>query len=211
MKTRVFLYAVILGIISSFLSACKPRNAITRPPMSATVMKFKNPEHKSYILANYFEGKDCIMGMRFNRYEQPVGEAGDQPYWELSDNWLLVDWKWGTFPYNAGLVILTELTWDQFRVDSTIISHIPSWPLSEPHVEQPVEKIWYINLSNLKEYSNASYDVQLIDYLWSNISLEDNYIDTMDSIWTVVQRDLSVAIENGDLAHINDDKYNPYK
>ena len=199
---------ILISVTLVLFTACN-QNGATRPVMCATVMKFKQPEYKDYILANHFEGEDFISAMRFNRYERPVGKAGDSPYWELSNDWLLVDWKWGTFPYNAGLTLLTELTWDQFEVDSTNISHIPRWSLSEPHLMYPVRKIYYISLVNLKGYSGALYDVQLIEYLWgapdsilikdTTYDYENNHIEIMDSIWTILQRDLSVENENGDL------------
>lgn len=216
MKAKNFLSGImVLGLIFSFCIGCN-RPGEVEYSTKVIVLKFKKPEYKNYILANYHEGADYISAARGNRCEAPTGEAGYSPYWELPDNWLLVDWKWYNFPYDAGLTLLTEQPWEKFN--GGIHPPFPQWPLSEPHIFQPVEKIYYIKLDNLEKYSNASYSAEMKWYIYCTnnetdiIHLSDitkclcEMSDTMDSIWSVLQRDLSVAIENGDLEHINDRK-----
>ena len=49
-------------VCMSFCSTgCSNRNADLQPEASAVVLKFKNPDYKNYILANYFEGKDLVL------------------------------------------------------------------------------------------------------------------------------------------------------
>ena len=198
-------------VCMSFCSTgCSNRNADLQPEASAVVLKFKNPDYKNYILANYFEGKDKILGTRYNMCGEPIGNTGYSPYWELPNDWLLVDWKWRNFPYNAGLTLLTELTWDKFEIDTTVSSGIPSWPLSEPHVLQPVDKILYIKALNLESYSKTTFPNKLMAALMGK-DISDEYTncevpEKMDSLWTILQNALSIAIENGDLEHINEDK-----
>ena len=202
---------IAIVIISLSMCGCNQKNAPVPEPF-AVVLKFKNPDYKNYILANYFEGEDFICGMRYNTCEEPIGQSGYSPYWELPEDWLLVDWKWQNFPYNAGLTLLTELTWDKFEIDTTNISGIPTWPLTEPHLFQPVEQILYINAFHLENYCGVEFPEDLIPVLWGK-TIELPPCENpakMDSLWTFLQEQLTFAIENGDLEHINDEKYNPY-
>lgn len=203
---------IAMVIISLSFFGCK-QNEDPDPGPLAVVLKFKNPDYKNYILANYFEGQDKILGMRYYSCEEPIGQTGYSPYWELPNDWLLVDWNWRYFPYNAGLTLLTELTWDKFEIDTTNNSGIPSWPLTEPHLFQPVEQILYINAIHLENYCGVKLPLDLIPYLWGKTPEYYSPCENpakMDSLWTILQEKLTFAIENGDLEHINDEKYNPY-
>ena len=97
---------IAMVIISLSFFGCR-QNEDPDPGPLAVVLKFKNPDYKNYILANYFEGEDKILGMRYYSCEEPIGQTGYSPYWELPNDWLLVDWNWQYFPYNAGLRSLT--------------------------------------------------------------------------------------------------------
>ena len=219
--SQILAIVVILIFTSNLLTGCE-QNA-SAPPPSVTILKLKQPIYKNYILANYFSGGDSIILMRARRCEEPTGQAGYSPYWELPDGWLLVDWKWFSFPYNAGLALLTEQTWDKAEYRDG--KQFPQkWPVSEPHILQPVEKIYYIKAEDLAKYANTKYPDMLVRLI-SGYGLEYGGVecstdagstcfceqsDLADSLWTIVQNDLSVAIKNGDLEHINDKKYNPY-
>ena len=219
MKRSLFFCSIAFLFLVSvcIFFGCNDRVEATEPQMSVTLIKFKQPEYKNYILANKFKGDDYICGMRFNKCELPIGEAGFSPYWELPDNWLLVDWKWYLFPYNANLVLLTDLTWEQFEVDSSKISRVPTWSLSEPYITDPIENVYYIKVDNLEKYSNSTYGQEmksLIDRTFKEESYnqlkEGNCIcemaDVYDNIWALLQADLSTAIQNGDLEQVKDAK-----
>ena len=104
-------------------------------------------------------------------------------------------------------------SWDKFEIDTTNNSGIPSWPLTEPHLFQPVEQILYINAFHLENYCGVKLPLDLISYLWGKTPEYYSPCENpakMDSLWTILQEKLTFAIENGDLEHINDEKYNPY-
>lgn len=206
-KNNILLISILSAIIGFIFSSCEEHTYASRPRPYVVVLKFEQPDYKNYILANYFDGDDKILGMRYNRCREAIGAAGDSPYWELPQNWLLVDWKWNGFPYNSGLCLLTELTWDKFEIDTTNISGIPSWPLTEPHLLHPVENILYVQVEYLASYLGIkySYDVlNVVDGIYSDSLCKQ--CELGDSIWAILQNDLSSAIESGDLEHINDYK-----
>lgn len=189
------------------------------PPLSVTVLKLKKPEYKNYVLASRFNdsGNECFESLRGNLCKDPIGQSGYSPYWELSDNWLLVDWKWGDFPY-AISAVLTEQTWDKYEWEG--VTNSTKWSLTEPHEDNPIEKIHYIYIDHLETYSNTHYGEEMHRLISETI--QDGIIssdgkcicdisDKMDSIWTVFQTELNNVIVNNDLEHINDRKYEPVK
>lgn len=210
-KSLLLMFAVT-QVIGISLTGCKRKETPTPEP-SAVIIKFKVPEYKDYILANYVEGEENIYCTRYNNCGEPIGKTGYSPYWELPGEWLLVDWKWSGFPYNAGLTLLTEQTWDKLGMAKTTGSGIPFWSLAEPHIFQPVEKILYINVFHWEKYSGAKYPDELVSALWEHKTEGEikpcEEPEKMDGYWEILQQDLSAAIKNGDLEHINDDKYAP--
>ena len=219
MKKKNFSLSHILALVVISVFTCNLLTGCERgaasPVPGVYVLKLKQPIYKNYILANYFSGTDSICLMRARRCMEPVGQKGYSPYWELPDGWLLVDWKWLHFPYNAGLALLTEQTWDKAEYRDGMRPP-QNWPISEPHILQPVEKIYYIKAGNLEKYANTKYPDLLRLLIWgagleyagvecgtdagSTCFCEQS--DLADSLWTIIQNDLSVAIENGDLKEI---------
>ena len=199
-KNLQMVIMLMIGIcITGGLRACKDKNS-PESEAHVVVMKFKKAEYKNYILANYLEGTDSIVATRFNRCEKAVGQTESSPYWELPNDWLLVDWKWFNFPYNAGLTVLTGKTWNQ-------CDHLlQRWPLTEPHEFQPVEEILYIRAEALAKYSNTSYNADLLSLMNGNLDEDGTNICDMsnraDSLWAIVYRHLSIAIEKGDLQEL---------
>ena len=188
------------------------------------VMKFKQPEYKDNVLAYYFFGGDSLYGISDNRCEDPIGKTKSYPYWELPNGWLLVDWKWMNLPYldfgGAEKVLLTNQTWDEFKGYSANNANIPTWPLSEPHIMEPLEDFFCILPNKLEKYCQSTYGEKMKENIYTtqfciNDSTDSSgkclceIADTMDSIWTILQRDLSVAIENGVLERVSR-RYNPY-
>ena len=210
MKIEKATYLSVLLLLSLCLLGCKDKNA-PEIPGEIIIMKFKQPENKIYILGHY-PGGDIINTIRVNRCAECVGQATNMPYWELSNDWLLLDWKWYDIPHGtnrliSGYTVLTNLTWDQY--EQGITPPFQTWSFSEPHVFDPIEAICFIQPDTLEKYSHATYGTKVKDL----ISATENWnaaeklglctmADTMDSIWTILQRDLSVAIENGDLGKI---------
>ena len=199
-KTSFMLGSLTLLCALCLLNGCEKPNEMTLKPM-VVVLKMKKPEYKDNILVNYHKGDSVIQAMRFNQYGEPAGKSGYSPYWELPDNWLLVDWKWRGFPYDAGLTLLTELTWEKYPTYTGL--PLPTWPLSEPHVFQPLEKGCYVSGKKLAEYSNDDNIQYRIDGMMHVTFAQPNVVQLGDSIWTIVQSYLSTAIENGDLEKLS--------
>ena len=199
MKTKLCLIigmVLIMGLIVG-LCGCNGKNS-PEPEKYVVIMKFKQPEYKNFILANYLDGSSNLVATRFNNCGEPKGKSGSSPYWELPNDWLLVDWKWNNFPYDAGLTLLTEQTWD--KLDNSGTLPLPNWPLTEPHVFQPVEKIDYVKITKLQDYVNAKYSTEVLGLSPAKDSLSICEMqDEMDRIWSILQSDLSTAIKNGDL------------
>ena len=209
MKSKnCFMPFLLLAAILVCFAACEKKSYDVEPPTHVTVLKFKKPEYKNYILVNSGSTDSIVVAMRFNSCEEPVGKSGYSPYWELPDDWLLVDWKWPIFPYKVGLVVLTNQTWDKYPQKEQL--PLPKWSLlSEPYVRQPVEKMLHIGVEKLAEYNNVIYPDTMIGFMDNGVGRDGCDIcfcensDLADSLWTVVQTHLSVVIENGDLEKLN--------
>lgn len=211
MRTKVLTMSLLaMGLLAVFcLSGCEKKQnekekTVTPPYAVISIMKLKQPDYKPYIIAYYPEGiSDSIYAVRSNKYGEPVGKSGYSPYWDLKDGWLLVDWKWGpTFPYWEGAVLLTEEPWGN-------LTHLlQTWPKETPHISDPIAEHYYVQASKLAAYCNKSYD-DILNYIDNPLSMDFDpavHIDLLDSIWTILQKDLSAVIANGDLAKITQDQ-----
>ena len=208
---RFYISCATFFILFSFLGCKRP--TLYSPGKEIIVIKFKQQEYREYILAQRLEPKDRLTAIGVNRCKDFVDQENFYPYWNLPDNWLLLDWKWFDVPHGFvtfGFVLLREQTWD--KLDFSHQSQ--SWPLSEPHINNPIEAIYYINPSTLEAYSSANYDSdmeELINATWNWPMAEKLRLceisDTMDSIWAILQNDISVAIENGDIDNLTNQKY----
>ena len=223
MKTITRIICVAIGIACTTFWGCHNKNNPQKDSVGIIVLKLKQPEYKDYILGIQKEKSDYIEALAINRCDETPNLSDHYPYWGLSNGWLLTDWRWYDLPHGTNsnmsiYTILTEKKWDSLNLVFGPSAESQTWPLTEPHASDPIETIYYIKASNLEKYSNASYGPRMIQLIeatdrWNSAEDLDlcGKVETMDSIWTILQRDLSIAAENGDLGHINDDKYNPYK
>ncbi len=217
MKNK-FIYAVCVMAVTMFC-ACgpDPEPGPMAEPLghSVYVVKLAKPEYKDLVLVerSSHSGYEACC---FNRCAEPAGKAGCSPYWELPNGWLLVDWKWtGFYGFKYSATALTKQTWDKYEGLDTK-GNPKKWLLTEPHTkENAVEEFQEIVVPCLENYSHAHYGenaVRLLKQYFAcqhtrNISMRDN-LDQMDSIWTILQRDLSAAIEKGELNEIGS-QYEP--
>lgn len=192
----VWLLSVIVALTA--FSSCEKGGNEALPSENITVMKLTKPEYKDFIIA--YAAKDSLIAYRTNRTGLD-GKSGDSPYWELSENWLLVDWKWNyPFPSLGGAVLLEDITWDK-------LTHaLQTWSLETPHISQPIESVYYIKTSKIAEMLAKTYDSELINHVVnrpsstaSDAEKKEEIIKTMDDIWTILQADLSTIIEQGNL------------
>ena len=208
MKTNVttVISALIIGACMMFaLNGCEDKNALPREQVA--VLKLKKPEYKNNILAFYYNGDDSIVATRFNHCEAPVGRAGYSPYWELPDDWLLVDWKWQGFPYpdKGRNVLLVNQTWEKYPSEAF---PLPKWPVLEPYISNPIDELVWVQIPALEEYSKTQYSYELKALVLGKLHVSDTiclceYSDRADSSWAVLQKSISDVIQNGDLMKLS--------
>lgn len=200
----VWLLSVIVALTA--FSSCEKGGNEALPSDAITIMKLKKPEYKDYIIATLVNGADSITAYRANRTGL-IGKSGYTPYWELPENWLLVDWKWLSFPFHplADNVLLENETWDK-------LTYLQKWPLETPHISQPIVSVYYIKASYLAEFLGKTYEAELIEHVIDRPSgatdadKKEEIVQTMDDTWTIFQTDLSSVIEQGDLEKLLDVK-----
>ena len=201
-------------MVMTFLCACgsdpEPGENIHEPIGNAVyIVRLTKPEYKEMVLADRCKGG--YVSYCTNKYGEPIGKAGYSPYWELPDGWMLVDWKWsGFYLINYGeITALTKQTWDIY--DGLDAKGNPQkWLLTEPHTkENAVSGFDEIPVPYLEAYSQEHYGeetVHLLKQHFSGLQMCDQS-EKMDSIWTILQTELSIVIEKGDLDNLW--KYEP--
>jgi hypothetical protein len=213
MKHLNFYNIMLAAFISVSLCGCEQKNTpqteVPEPPLSITVIKFKQPEYKNYILAANLRDSKGFEATRGYLCDEPIGKTGISPYWDLEDGWVMVDWNWPGFPY-AISTALTEQTWDNFVWPGNE-GKWPNWPETEPHTGYPFSHLLYISVANLEIYSNAHYGKEMIRLIHAPIKGEAvcSISPKMDSVWTVLQSNLNDAIKKGELEKINNKEYEP--
>ena len=171
------------------------------------LIKFKQVEYKNNVLAHDTEYKDYLYPA-FSMYcGGVIPQMGSTPYLDLPDGWLLLDWKWYYMEIESPCVIMTDLTWAQVEFPDSILL---KFPYSEDCINDPVEKLYSVDLHSIEKYSSATYGEtmnrlvhNLVDphayYYYDEIKSPCELENTMDSIWSILQQDFAVAITNGDI------------
>ena len=207
MKPKSFLVPILLLAISFVfcLSSCERENMDTANPY-LVIVKFKKPEYKNYICARYNEG-DSVMTLNLMDRAQlcpdAVGKSGCSPYWELPEEWLLVDWKWAQYlVYIHDVVLLTGQTWN--TIEYPITTPQLTWPASISYISRPIADRKYIDIIKLEEYGATTIfeNESGREIPWAENPCPCEYVEYVqnwDKIWSLVQGLLSQAIENGDL------------
>ena len=199
-RQLLFLACIILclGMIS-----CKYQNK-PMPTAGMKVIKFTKPEYKNYILAH--RGDGGIVAARFNYCGDVEGVSGCSPYWELPDNWLLVDWKWVLFPNGIRPTILIGKTWEEYPKKPEETMPLPSWPMSEPHDSSPIKTYYFVTAEALAKYIGTTYSYRAMQVMRGGLGSDSTsfcyHAEEADSIWSVAWKHLSIAIQNGDLDKI---------
>lgn len=204
MKYIRHILLVFLSVI--LLCSCENKNhenSFDPVPVSVTikVLKFKNPEYKNYVLANISSNGNGYTILRSSSCDEPIGKSGFSPYWELSNDWLLVDWKWPGFPNNDDPVLLVDEPWGNIQ------SANQTWSSETPHIADPIDSMLNISVNELDAYfymkGGIRYGEAFYYYIYrSSIECISNQYEEMDNVWSILQRDLSIVIENGDLEQL---------
>ena len=191
MKKLLFV-TCILGIMIG-LCSCKSNPGATEPRDKIWIIKLQKPEYKNFVIANYNSG-DSISALRFNQLGEPLGKSGYSPYWELTDDWLLIDWKWHNFPYLAGDVVILDEPWQN------LTHHLQKWHKDVPHVAYPVTAIYTFEAKQLAAYfQKEEYEYIEPKYREALTMGKDLFVAKKDSVWTILQQDLTELIKNNAL------------
>ena len=227
MKTMVsnVLILTICGVMMFLTNGCIPWGPGGYPEQDCVrLIKFTDPSYKDYILA-YAQrgpghpnatGKENVGVMRFNicvahpgNYYAPkwiydFPESHRNPYWELPNDWLLIDWRWKLFPYDRETSVIINKKWDEFYEGAW------GWPREMVIDEYPIAEWKNVNISHIAKHIEKTYSEEMI-FLLNEISCAGSHLDSiygydfclcevphiMDSIWTILQQDLSDYIEDG--------------
>ena len=114
---------------------------------SLTILKFKKPEYKDYILTNRFDEYFCIHPspkyMPKGCWENMQGRC---PFHELKQGYVLVDWRWTSWfaPTILFESYKAQDTWNQI------------WPLDTPHDSNPIVEKYEITIEDFDFYTGDS-------------------------------------------------------
>lgn len=160
MKTNHLIY--IMAFIANMMAACssqpvpkpeKPKNLI----MGMTIVQFSSPHYMEYVVAEerplwpsdeIWKDNDLpVPDSVINRYIiRSIGGTcqefflGTSPYIELTDNFYLVDWKWGNFIYSPTNVLL-DVKWKDVN------NRLELWDLRTDLISDKADKflkVWAI-------------------------------------------------------------------
>ena len=193
MKTRNIM-AILLLICIGVVSCKEPSPSYIPPVETIVVVKFKKTEYKDYVLVNVVDLNkgDSISMTEYNSDfilpTSAVNLYGTSPYIELTNGYLLVDWKWYNFVSSSKQAIV-KTKW----VDLTDIH--ACWPLSEVYIEHPIEQYCVIPIGSLEIRCDG-------DFHWADIDISTTPIT--ESQWNAYseseKNDLQTLISHNDQA-----------
>ena len=205
----------------------------TLPPpnlsSSIRLIKFKDASDKDYILANYVPiGKystgeyaqmmshNMCTSHRHHNYMAVWNfnfpESHHLPYWELTNGWLLIDWRYYSFPHYKDQTVTLKQKWETlYEYDSWF------FPKDMIRHKKPISEWIEVDLHQLETFLEKTYSTEVLQLVNQTKNIGEFYDDTqgncaceipdkLDSIWSVFQADLSNFIEAGN--RITDIKVN---
>lgn len=143
-----------LLIIALFFLSCDNSPAINKPDfyiMSINFIHVSNKEYLNYVVAekapvvfDTLQGKNGRITIETTKEGYKIRDdgwvcqelyLGNSPYIHLTDDYYIIDWKWGNFiyePYN----VLLDLKWSEIKDRQEI------WDLDYPKVSLNCKIIW---------------------------------------------------------------------
>lgn len=201
MKTKHFF--VVAYILCALCIICCNRQPFTNPYTNyVTVIKLEKTEYKQYVLApeSGYTGKAGFYG------DANIFGDGASPYWELQDDYLLIDWRWYMFPRYQTTYYLIFEPWT--AQNSYAWSENNTWRLDTcQYIKNPIKRRYDIDITKVNEYLGTA-ELYQKDYgethrmhLIDTKLLEEFRAQTthMDSVWTYTQAQLNTIIEQGKL------------
>lgn len=201
MKTKHF-FVVAYILCALCIIGCN-RQPFTNPYTNyVTVIKLEKTEYKQYVLApeSGYTGKAGFYG------DANIFGDGASPYWELQDDYLLIDWRWYMFPRYQTTYYLIFEPWT--AQNSYAWSEDNTWRLDTcQYIKNPIKRRYDIDITKVNEYLGTA-ELYQKDYgethrmhLIDTKLLEEFRAQTthMDSVWTYTQAQLNTIIEQGKL------------
>ena len=201
MKTKHFF--VVAYILRALCIIGCNRQPFTNPYTNyVTVIKLEKTEYKQYVLApeSGYTGKAGFYG------DANIFGDGASPYWELQDDYLLIDWRWYMFPRYQTTYYLIFEPWT--AQNSYAWSENNTWRLDTcQYIKNPIKRRYDIDITKVNEYQGTA-ELYQKDYgethrmhLIDTKLLEEFRAQTthMDSVWTYTQAQLNTIIEQGKL------------
>lgn len=193
-------FIIIACLLCLFGTISCNRHSETAPYSDyVTVIKFDNPEYKQYVLAfqSGVSGKADLSG------SGNIFDDGTLPYWDLADDYLLIDWRWYMFPrYETTYLIFEPWT------DQNIYAFGDGWRLDTcQYIKNPIKRRYNIDMARVNEYLGTTelYDLDYEETHGEHLEDTDRFDEFraqtahMDSVWTYTQQQLNVVIEQGKL------------
>lgn len=219
MKNNSYLITLSICLLIMFITTgC----STPMPNLSHTVrlIKFKDASDKDYILANYVPiGKystgeyaqmmshNMCTSHRHHNYMAVWNfnfpESHHLPYWELTNGWLLIDWRYYSFPHYKDQTVSLKQKWETlYEYDSWF------FPKDMIRHKKPISEWIEVDLHQLETFLEKTYSIEVLQLVNQTKNAGDFYeVDAgycsceipekLDSIWSVIQTDLSAFIEAG--------------
>ena len=219
MKNNSYLITLSICLLIMFITTgC----STPMPTLSHTVrlIKFKDASDKDYILANYVPiGKystgeyaqmmshNMCTSHRHHNYMAVWNfnfpESHHLPYWELTNGWLLIDWRYYSFPHYKDQTVTLKQKWETlYEYDSWF------FPKDMIRHKKPISEWIEVDLHQLETFLEKTYSTEVLQLVnqtknaWDFYDVDDGYCsceipEKLDSVWSVIQTDLSAFIEAG--------------
>lgn len=157
-------------------------------------------------------------------WDYSILERPHNPYWELPDGWFLIDWAWIQYPLD-GDVLLSDISWDRYDGH-----HV--FDKSEPHIKGNIfeekREVLSVDLMHYSHPDGQYIEIvskvrdslgNYVEKIYPNEAAYHRHLcfiptvsdeseclcensEEKDNFWSIIQSQLAIAIENGDLDKI---------
>ena len=182
MKIR-FLLPIFLCLI--ILSACDNHPQGKPGIQQFYILKFKDPVYKDYILTNnhgtFFASTPYKDGVPNGCWETMQGR---NPYISLSDDYVLVDWRWA-INWNNEVVVF--IPWQER------ISWTQHWDTAVAHVNNPISTMYECTVQKFDEEMGNVFQGRLryYPYITNYFSSDRSRMSSSDLTYEVLTQDLT--------------------
>ncbi len=183
--------------------------------MWMNVVKFTSPEYLNYVVVekDYWGDEEHLCKIRFNGRTCEELYIGSSPYIALSDDYYIIDWKWGDFIYPA-TNFLIDVKW------SEVEARQQKWEYPSIYVTSHLVKEWGTVLYKLIDTYLNILSAQSSDYIMPQWTVDGfgpktlkgmtefevaeymTKVGYQDSLQEVYAKRLSQIIQEGELSKV---------